>query len=169
MRYRDGVRRRRLLKTFLPVASAAVLGNAFVGRESIAWFQGLRRPAIQLPMPGFYAVGAAYYLLVGVVIHRAVVRHDAHSYRLAMAVLAGNELWNAVFFGRRSARAGFFGIVAFMVPLGLLQASVADDWVSTVALGSYTAWVVGYDVPWTYRLWRLNAAVAQAQSSPAAA
>jgi len=33
---------------------------------------------------------------------------------------------------------------------------VAEDRISTLALSPYTAWVVGYDVPWTYRLWRLN-------------
>jgi hypothetical protein len=40
-------------------------------------------------------------------------------------VLAGNEIWNAYFFGRRSTRNGFLG-------------------------------VLGYDVPWSYQLWRLN-------------
>jgi hypothetical protein len=25
-----------------------------------------------------------------------------------------------------------------------------------VALAPYTIWVIGYDVPWVYRLWRLN-------------
>jgi len=133
-----------------------VLGNAFVGRESLAWFQGLRRPAMQLPMPGFYAAGVVYYLLMGVVIHRAGVREDARAYRRAIAVLASNELWNAAFFGRRSTRAGVLGIIAFTAPLGLLHASVAGDRVSTIALGSYTAWVVGYDIPWAYQLWRLN-------------
>jgi tryptophan-rich sensory protein len=82
-----------LLKTVLPVVSAAVLGNALVGRESMTWFRGLRQPRMQLPMPGFYAVAAVYYVLMGVVIHRAVVRRDARSYRLAMVVLTGNELW----------------------------------------------------------------------------
>jgi hypothetical protein len=27
---------------------------------------------------------------------------------------------------------------------------------SVIVLTPYTLWVVGYDVPWTYRLWRLN-------------
>ena len=37
-----------------------------------------------------------------------------------------------------------------------LQKAVADDPVSTLALAPYTAWVLAYDVPWSYRLWRLN-------------
>lgn len=154
--YCDAMRRRGLVKTLFPVLSAAVLGNAFIDRESMAWFRSLRRPRMQLPMPGFYVVGGAYYVLMGVVIYRAAMRQDARSYRLAMIVLAANELWNAAFFGHRSAQAGFLGVVAFTVPLALLQAAVAGDRVSTVAVGSYTAWVLGYDIPWTYQLWRLN-------------
>ncbi|MGY1698928.1 TspO/MBR family protein [Geodermatophilus sp. SYSU D00766] len=143
-------------ETLLPVVGAAVAGNALVGRESLRWFRGLRHPASQLPMPGFYAVGGAYYLVMGVVVHRAARRGDRRSYRLAMAVLAGNELWNAAFFGRRSTRNGFLGVLAFLVPLGLLQASVAGDRTSALVLAPYTAYVLGYDVPWTHRLWRLN-------------
>ena len=145
-----------LVKTVTPTVGAAVLGNAFVGRSALAWFQGLRSPKLQLPMAGFYTVGGVYYGLMSLVVRRSVIRHDARSYRLALVVLASNELWNAALFGRRSTRDGFLGILAFLVPLGLLQASVARDRVSTVALGAYTTYVVVYDIPWTYRLWRLN-------------
>jgi benzodiazapine receptor len=72
-------------------------------------------------------------------------------------VLAGNELWNAAFFGRRSTGAGFAGVLVFAVPLLALQAEVRDDRTSALVLAPYTAWVLAYDVPWTYRLWRLNA------------
>ena len=152
------MRRRQLLKTIVPTVGAATIGNAFVGRDSLAWFRSLRHPDMQMPMAGFYLVGTTYYLIMGGVIHRAVVRDDARSYRLAMLVLAGNELWNVMFFGRRSTRNGFFGVVAYLVPLGLLHASVAHDRGSTVALGAYTAYVIGYDVPWSFQLWRLNPA-----------
>ena len=144
------------VKSAIPTVAAAVLGNAFVGRDSLSWFTALRRPGMQVPMPAFVTVGGLYYVALGTVTYRAVVREDRQAYRLALAVLAGNEVWNVVFFGRRSTRAGFLGIVAFMLPLGLLQARVATDRFSTMALTPYTAWVVGYDLPWTYRLWRLN-------------
>ena len=147
---------RRWRTALLPVVGAAVLGNAFVGRESMAWFRRLRRPAMQVPMPVFYAVGAAYYAGMGVVVHRAVVRGDGRTLRWALVVLAGNEAWNAVFFGRRIARDGFLGILVFLLPLGLLRAAVAGDRTSRLVVTAYGAWVLGYDVPWTYRLWRLN-------------
>ncbi|SDL83113.1 TspO and MBR related proteins [Geodermatophilus siccatus] len=142
-----------------------MVGNASIGRDSLRWFQDLRRPALQLPMAAFYAVGGAYYLLMGVVVHRSVTRGDRRSYRLAMAVLAANELWNATFFGRRSTRNGFLGLLAFLCPLGLLQISIIEDRRSSLTLGAYTAYVIGYDLPWTYRLWRLNPAPAE-RSAP---
>ncbi len=52
-------------------------------------------------------MGVAYYSVMGVVFHRAVRHDDARVYRRALVVLAGNELWNAFFFGRRSTRDGF--------------------------------------------------------------
>jgi hypothetical protein len=44
------------------------------------------------------------------------------------------------------------------MPLSALQASVDRDRVSAVTLGVYTVYVVAYDVPWAYQLWRLNPA-----------
>jgi benzodiazapine receptor len=74
----------------------------------------------------------------------------------ALLVLAGNELWNVAFFARRSPGNGFAGVLVFLGPLLALQKAVASDPPSVVALMPYTLWVIGYDVPWTYRLWRLN-------------
>ena len=129
-------------------------------RRSGAARQRLRRPRVaglvpgpaptpmQLPMWGFYTLGVINYPLMGVVLRRAVRSGDARAYRLAVAVLACGELWNAVFFGRRSARVGSPGCWP-CVPLGLLQVAVAHDRVSALVLAPYTAWVVGYDLPWT--------------------
>jgi tryptophan-rich sensory protein len=136
--------------------TAAVLGNAFIGRDSLRWFKGLRSPAMQLPLSGSIAVGSLYYLSIGTVLYRSAARLDRKAYSLALVVLVGNELWNVTLFGRRSTFGGFLGILGFTVPLSLLQLSVRSDRVSTVALAPYTAWVFGYDVPWSYLLWRLN-------------
>jgi len=136
--------------------AAAVLGNAFIGKDALTWFRELRRPPMQIPMGASMAVAGLYYISIGAVLRRSAEREDDTSYRLATAVLAGNELWNFALFGRRSTKAGFLGLLAFTVPVVLLQRSVADDRVSTLALAPYTAWVVGYDIPWTYQLWRRN-------------
>jgi translocator protein len=136
--------------------AAAVAGNALIGKDDLAWLYGLRQPRMQLPLPGFAAVGVVYYVVLGCVIYRATDRRDRIATRLAVVVLALNEVWNLAFFGRRSVRAGFLGIVAFLVPLTALQVAVSRDRTSSLLLAPYTAWVVGYDVPWTLQLWRLN-------------
>jgi translocator protein len=41
-------------------ATAAVLGNAFIGRDALSWFRGLQAPRSQFPMPGFVIVAAVY-------------------------------------------------------------------------------------------------------------
>jgi translocator protein len=139
-----------------PPLAAAVLGNAFIGKESMRWFRGLRAPRMQIPMPAFGVVGATYYVQLGTVLYRADRNDDLLVRRLALLVLAGNELWNVAFFGRRSPRSGFLGVLVFLGPLLALQKAVTSDRPSLVALTPYTLWVIGYDVPWTYRLWQLN-------------
>ena len=120
------------------------------------WFRALRAPRLQLPMAAFGVVGATYYAQLGVVLYRAYRRDDRRVRHLALVVLVGNELWNVAFFGGRSPRNGLLGLLFFLVPLLGLQMAVSDDPVSVVALAPYTVWVIGYDVPWVYRLWRLN-------------
>jgi tryptophan-rich sensory protein len=135
--------------------AAAVLGNAFIGKESLAWFRSLRPPRGMPPFGAFLAVGAAYYVLMGTVLHRPLRRADGHAVALSLTVLALNEVWNAALFGRRSTRTGFFGTVGFTIPLAGLGVAVRDDRVSRHLVEAYGAWVV-YDLWWTWGLWRLN-------------
>jgi tryptophan-rich sensory protein len=136
--------------------AAAAAGNALISKDDLAWLYGLRQPRMQLPLPGFAVVGIVYYVLLGCVFYRATDRRDRTATRLALAVLALNEVWNLTLFGGRSVRAGFFGILAFLVPLTALQIAVSRDRTSSLLLAPYTAWVIGYDLPWTLQLWRLN-------------
>lgn len=138
------------------VLGAAVVGNGWVGKDDLAWLSELKRPRMQIPLPAFAAVGATYYAILAIVVYRACDRHDKRSTRLALTVLVLNEVWNLAFFRFRSARNGFVGILLFLVPLGALQRAVHEDVTSAVVLAPYTAWVVGYDLPWTLSLWRLN-------------
>ena len=150
------MKRRSVLQATACTGAAAVGGNAFIGKAAMGWFRGLRAPRWQLPMPAFLAVGALYYGLIGYVLARSIDRRDAGSTAWSLAVLVGNEAWNGAFFGRRSTRAGFVSMCAFLVPVLALQRSVSRDARSRRALAPYTAFVLGYDLPWTYRLWRLN-------------
>lgn len=136
-------------------AVAAVAGNAFVGRDSLTWFQNLRRPTGMVPMPAFYAVGGLYYAAMTTVTKRALDRADRRALACAVAVLVGNEAWNYAFFGRRSPGLGLAGTVVFGVPLGALRAAVAADPLSARLVEVYGAWVA-YDLYWAHGLWRLN-------------
>lgn len=147
---------RALASAVGPPLVAAVLGNAFIGRDSLRWFRQLRQPRFQLPLTAFGLVGAIYYVQLGTVLYRAYLNDDSQVRRRALIVLAGNELWNVAFLGQRSPRNGFAGTLVFLLPLLALQRSVTSDPPSMIALTPYTLWVVGYDVPWSYRLWRLN-------------
>lgn len=137
------------------VVLAAVLGNLWVPKDALRWFRELRRPRWMIPFQGFLLVGLAYYLLMGVVLYRAFDRDDVAAVVLSFVVLVGNEAWNGLFFGRRSPRAGFYGMVAFTVPVVALLVTVAEDPLSLVLVGGYVAWVL-YDIAWARALWRLN-------------
>jgi tryptophan-rich sensory protein len=150
------MKRRSMIVGGSASAGAAVLGNVFIGADAMRWFRGLARPRWQLPMPGLVTIGGAYYLVLGYVLTRSVDRQDRRSSAFALSVLVANEAWNAAFFGRRSTRNGLLGAMGFLVPLGGLQLSVWRDPKSRQALLPYTAFVLLYDLPWIYRLWRLN-------------
>jgi tryptophan-rich sensory protein len=148
-------RRREWSVTLGVVGSAAIAGNAFVGRDALAWFGELRRPRGVPTMPVFAFAGVAYYAALATILHRARRRGDQRTARCAAIVLIGNELWNVAFFQRRSTRNGFVGIVAFAAAVLALRHSTRSDPVSRRLVDAYLAWVV-YDAWWTYRLWRLN-------------
>ena len=148
--------RHGLLAGVVPPLVAAVAGNAFVGRDALSWFRSLVKPRLHIPLPAFLAVGAVYYVEIGVVLYRADLRNDRIVRWWGWAVMAGNELWNAAFFGTRSPRNGFWGLILFLFPLLAFQRSVRSDRRSMLALTPYTLWVLAFDLPWTYRLWRLN-------------
>jgi tryptophan-rich sensory protein len=150
------MRRKSLIQASACTVGAAVAGNALIGKAATDWFRSLTAPRWQLPMPAFISVGGAYYGIIGYVLARSIDRRDARSTGWGMAVLVGNEAWNGAFFGRRSPRAGLLGLCAFLVPLIALQRSVAGDARSRHALAPYTAFVLGYDLPWIYRLGQLN-------------
>lgn len=137
-------------------ASAAVVGNAFISKEALTWFRELTAPRWQLPMPAFVTVAAVYYVIMGVVLARSIGRRDRRAIGWAVALLVSNEAWNALLFGRRSPTQALVGLLVFLVPLAGLQRSVWRDERSRTVLLPYTAYVILYDLPWAFSLWRLN-------------
>jgi translocator protein len=141
----------------------ALLGSLLTGNQLRGWFADLRTPRWQLPLWAFIGVGIVVYVLDAVIAYRLLtVLHDTAARVVALTalvvVMLYNELWNYAFFGLRSTFAGFLGVLAFLAPLAVLQVALTVyDRPSAALLLLYVLWVVGYDVPWTYTLWRLNA------------
>jgi hypothetical protein len=100
-----------------------VLRNAFIGRDAMGWFRSLRPCGGSFPLPAFIVVGGVYYVILGYVLARSLDRGDRRSSGLALTVLIGNEAWNAAFFGRRSTRDGFLGLLGFLPPLAALSST----------------------------------------------
>jgi tryptophan-rich sensory protein len=140
----------------------AVLGTLLAGDSLRSWFPRLARPSFQIPTPVFAGVGAIGYVFDVVVLYRLLTIVDDGPGKgiclVAMVVtMAYNELWNGALFRLRSPFAGFLLLVAFLAPLSILEAGLLlVEPVSAALIGIYIGWVVLYDVPWTYRLWRLN-------------
>ncbi len=132
---------------------AATAGNLLIPKAALNWFRALERPRWLVPYPVFIAVGIAYYLLMSAVLYRALDRHDTAAVVWSIALIIANEAWNGVFFGLRSTLGGFAGILAFTVPLAALMLSAYEDGLSLALLALYAAWV-GYDIAWTFALWR---------------
>jgi tryptophan-rich sensory protein len=134
---------------------AGTAGNLLIPKPALDWFRALDRPRWLVPYPVFIVVGITYYLLIGVVLYRALDRHDTAAVTWSIVLITANEAWNAVFFGLRSTRGGFAGILAFTAPLAALLLSAHEDTLSLGLLALYAAWVA-YDIAWTFALWQRN-------------
>jgi tryptophan-rich sensory protein len=140
----------------------AVLGALLAGDALRTWVPALTRPWFQIPTPLFVGVGVLGYLFDVVILYRLLtVVHTADARIVCLAAMAVvmlyGELWNAALFRLRSPFAGFLLVLAFLAPLVVLEvALVVFEPASAVLIGIYLVWVIAYDVPWTYRLWKLN-------------
>jgi tryptophan-rich sensory protein len=67
-----------------------------------------------------------------------------------------NELWN-VLFRWHNPFARFLGVLAFLAPLLILQIILLlVEPISAFLMFIYVLWVILYDIPWSYTLWKLN-------------
>jgi tryptophan-rich sensory protein len=134
---------------------AAAAGNVLIPKQALAWFRSLRWPSWLVPYAVFIVVGVIYYVVMATVLYRALDRRASAAAVWAIVLIAANEGWNVIFFGRRSTIGGFIGILAFAALLTGLIISIRDDGLSVLILAGYAAWVA-YDIAWTFALWRAN-------------
>ena len=140
----------------------AIVGGLLTGNQLTQWFATLRKPRLQLPLWGFVCVGLYGYIVDSVITYRLLTVVPEQSARIIaltalIVVMLYNELWNIVLFRWHNTFAGLLGVLVFLIPLAFLQVTlVLVDTVSAWLVLVYLVWVIGYDIPWAYRLWRLN-------------
>jgi tryptophan-rich sensory protein len=150
----------------------AILGTVLAGDAVRTWYPSLRKTRIEIPLTLFALVGGVTYIAEAIVGYRLLERlgttPSAGLVLVALVVvMLYNECWNAALFRLRSPFAALVALFGFLAPLViLLIGCVLVDLPSAVLIGAYALWVVCYDIPWMYGLWRLNGG---ATSGPIAA
>ena len=141
----------------------AVVGNAVTGDAVTTWYPTLRKSKLVLPLWAFIPIALLYYLICGRILYRLLTLDTPAPQRPAGLVLLGgmmvaNEGWNYLFFGRRSVRAGFLGMIGYVVLTIAVQRQLRRvDRESAQLLLPYVGWMA-YDLVYAYELWRLNRA-----------
>lgn len=129
-----------------------------------SWYPGLRKPRWQIPLWASVVVGLTVYVVDGFVAYRVLTAVPAPEDRVValtalVVVMLLNALWNLAFFRYRSVLVGFLGILGFLGPLLVLQVALfAYEPLAAWAHLAYALYVILYDVPLFYALWRLNPA-----------
>ncbi len=140
----------------------ALLGGILTGNSLKVWYVGLVKPRWQIPLWAFVTIGMIGYVMDAVILYRLLSAVSDPAGKVValtamIIVMLYNELWNYAFFGLRSTLAGFVGIVAFLAPLAILLVILVEyDPPSALLLLIYVVWVILYDIPWAYTLWKLN-------------
>lgn len=138
----------------------AIIGGLLTGNSLENWFTEIKHPWFSLPMTGWYIIGGLYYLMTIAILYRLLIANDGLQRRIAIwltiAMIAGNEFWNYLFFGLESTFAGFVGLIPFtliviVLFIRLWKFQKQTAWI----LLPYLIWL-GYDLIWTYSLWKLN-------------
>ncbi len=143
-------------------AAVAVLEGLLTGSGLKDWYPHLRKPRWQIPLWAFVAVGLIVYAIDGFVAYRVLTAVSSAGDRAValtalVVVMVLNALWSYAFFEYRSTLVGILGIIGFLGPLLVLQTALfVYDPLAAWAHLAYTLYVLAYDVPLFYAIWRLN-------------
>lgn len=138
----------------------AIIGGLLTGDSLEVWFAEIKQPWFSLPLTGWYVVGGLYYIMAIIILYQLFMAEIGAERNLAIgitiAMIAGNEFWNYLFFGLESTFAGFIGLIPFTLLVMVLFIKLWKFKQKTAwILLPYLIWL-GYDLIWTYQLWKLN-------------
>ena len=152
----------RLAIVLVWTVAMAILGTVLAGDAVRTWYPTLTKGRIEIPVAVFAVVGLVFYVVDVVVAYRLLGMADTDPTAVLVivalaVVMLYNELWNAALFRLRSPFAALIALLGFLAPLAILLVGCwLVDTPSFGLIGIYVLWVVAYDVPWIYGLWRAN-------------
>jgi len=154
---------RPAILALLICAVAAALEGALAGRGVRARFAELRQPRFSPPLPLWFVIGAAYYVICLVILYRLLASESITSAHraalvLLLALMIANAAWGFLFFRRKDLRASFLAFLPYTsVAIALLLVLAPIDPTSALVLTPYLLYL-SYSLWWSYRLWVLNRA-----------
>lgn len=151
---------RPLVYSLLICAISAVLEGILAGGGVRERFAELRLPRFSPPLPVWFVIGGAFYLICFTVLYRLWNLPASGARNTALGMLMGmmgmNALWNYLFFRARNLFLSFLGFLPYgLVALALFVLTLELDRVAALWILSYVAYLV-YATAWGYGLWRIN-------------
>src|SRR5688572_4541582 len=97
-------------------ASFAIAGGALTGDALKTWYPALRKSLLVLPIWAFLPIAVLYYLMCGTILYRLLThvapnRERRIAFGFLLTMMAANEGWNYLLFGRRSTQASLWGML----------------------------------------------------------
>jgi tryptophan-rich sensory protein len=147
------------LKT-IGLCSISILIEAFSATKSgKLWFEQLEKPKYSFSLSIWYIVGAAYYIIFGIIAFRQFSSHAnviSTSIILLALVMILNGLGNFIIFKYHSLKWFYLVIYPFgLLLLTLIIILVPTDKLSASLASVYFLWLI-YDLYYGFNLWKLN-------------
>ena len=128
-------------------------------KEGKQWFESLKRPKYSFSFRVWYIVGAAYYILFGIITYRQFAMGKTFfslPIILLLLVMLINGLSNFIVFKFRSIKWFYLIIYPFaFLLLTLIIVLYPIDMISTVLAFLYFIWLF-FDLYYGYNMWKLN-------------
>ena len=148
-----------LLKTVALCLISVMIEALSATKEGREWFEQLKRPRYSFSLKVWYVVGAAYYLLFGIVAYRLFARNTpflSAPVILLVLVMLINGLSNFIAFRYRSMKWFYFIIYPFgALLLALMLVLYSIDAFAAFLVLLYFLWLI-YDLYYVYHVWKLN-------------
>jgi tryptophan-rich sensory protein len=148
-----------LLKTIGLCLISILIEAVSATKEGKLWFDKLKRPKYSFSLRIWYFVGAAYYIIFGIIAYRQFSSNlniFSTSIILLALVMILNGLGNFIIFKYQSLKWFYLVIYPFgFLLLALIIVLTRNDKLSAVLASTYFLWLI-YDLYYGYNLWKLN-------------